>query len=215
MSGSGVEGALSDIEEVVREADERLKKVDSAREEAAKISRDVIKSSGYSITYLHKGDLEKSLEALNQCESRARRLVEVASPYPELMHSGLVYNALSEYVEAKVLFSMVTERRVPPFTELGVHPVPYLQGLADVVGELRRRALDYIAKGNLDEARRSLSLMEAIYSALRGLDYPDAVLPNVRHKVDVARALVDSTKAMLVDIESRERLMKVLFQRSS
>ncbi|MGC9210260.1 MAG: haloacid dehalogenase [Acidilobus sp.] len=211
MSDS-VEKTINDIENVVREADERLRKIDLAREEAVKISRDVIRLSGYSITFLHKGELEKSKEALDQCEAQVKRLMEVVSPYPELMYSGLIYNALSEYVEAKVFFSIATESRVPSFTDLGVHPVPYLQGLADVVGELRRRALDRIARGDLEEAKRSLSLMEAIYNALRGLDYPDAVLPNVRHKVDVARALIDSTKAMIVDIESRERLMKALAQ---
>ncbi len=214
MSGS-VEKAVSDIEDVVKEADERLRRIDLAREEAVKISRDVIRLSGYSITFLHKGELEKSKEALDQCEAQVKRLIEAVSPYPELMYSGLIYNALSEYVEAKVFFSIATENRVPSFTDLGVHPVPYLQGLADVVGELRRRALDRIAKGDLEEAKKSLSLMEAIYNALRGLDYPDAVLPNVRHKVDVARALIDSTKAMIVDIESRERLMKALAQHRS
>ncbi len=204
------EGPASDIDRAVREADELLRRIDSAREEAARVSRDVIRYSGYSITYLHKGDFEGAARALGECESLARRLIEVVSPYPELAFSGLVHNAISEYVEAKVFFSIVTQNRVPSFRDLGVHPVPYLQGLADVVGELRRHALDSVGRGDLREAWRSLSVMEAIYGALKGLDYPDAVLPNVRHKVDVARALVDSTKALLVDVESREKLVRLL-----
>ena len=208
--GGPVEVAASDVESAVREADEALRRLDSAREEVAKISRDVIRYSGYSITYLHKGDLEGAARALEECESLTRRLLGVVSPYPELEHSGLVYNAVSEYVEAKIFFTVVTQGRVPSFRDLGVHPVPYLQGLADVVGELRRRALDSVGRGDLEEAKRSLYLMESIYVALKGLDYPDAVLPNVRHKVDVARALIDATKALLVDVESRERLIRLL-----
>jgi len=50
----------------------------------------------------------------------------------------------------------MTRTKVPSFKELGVDPVPYLQGLADVVGELRRHALDSVAKENLEEAWRAL-----------------------------------------------------------
>jgi translin len=208
VSGAEVSDVIADIERSVQEADEYLRRLDAAREEAVKVSRDVIRYSGFSITYLHQGDVNKASEALGECERLVRRLIESASPYPELLHSGLVYNAVSEYVEAKVFFSLMTRAKVPSFKELGVDPVPYLQGLADAVGELRRHALDSVAKENLEEAWRALAIMETIYNALKGLDYPDSVLPNVRHKVDVARALIDSTKALLVDVQSRERLMK-------
>ncbi|AMD30998.1 haloacid dehalogenase [Acidilobus sp. 7A] len=196
------------IASTVDRVDRLLKALDSDREEIAKISRDVIRFSGWSITYLHQGDLGKAKENLDECEKLARKMLEVASRHPELAHSGLVYNAVSEYVEAKLLYSIVVEGRVPAFEELNVHPVPYLQGLGDVVGELRRYALEKVRQGYMSEAWAALEIMESIYTSMRSLDYPDSVLPGVRHKVDVARGLIDDTKAMLVDIQSREELKR-------
>ena len=95
---------------------------------------------------------------------------------------------------------------MPTPEELGVGFIPYLQGLGDVVGELRRLALELVRVGRFSDAWMLLEAMEAIYLGLRGLDYPDALAPGIRHKADVARRLVDDTKSMLVDLESRRRL---------
>lgn len=198
------------IREIVDRADGRLRELDAAREKAVKLSRDVIRLSGWSITALHQGKVDEARKYLGECEATTKELMSTVSPYPELSYSGMVYNAVSEYVEAKLFFSIVVEGRLPDFDELGVHPVPYLQGLADVVGELRRYALESLRHGNVDAAWSYLDVMETIYVALRGLDYPDAILPNFRHKIDVARSLIDGTKAMLVDIRSRDDLRRSL-----
>ncbi|WP_238523647.1 haloacid dehalogenase [Acidilobus saccharovorans] len=198
------------IPSVVESADRFLKSLDSDREEIVKTSRDVIRYSGWSITYLHQGDIAKAKENLDKCEDLTRRMLDLSSAHPELAYSGLVYNAVSEYVEAKLFYSIVVEGKVPSFEELKVHPVPYLQGLGDVVGELRRLALEKLRQGDIDLAWKLLEIMEAIYTSMRSLDYPDSVLPGVRHKVDVARSLIDDTKAILVDIQSREELKRAL-----
>ena len=198
------------LRDVVAKADSILHRLDEVREQAVRISRDVVRLSGFSITALHQGDLEGARKHLEGCEELTRKLLELTRPYPELYYSGLVYNAVSEYVEAKLLYTLVTERRLPDFEELGVYVVPYLQGLADVVGELRRYALESLRKGRLEEAWWALDVMELIYTTLRGLDYPDSILPNFRHKVDTARGLVDSTKSLIIDISQREELLRAI-----
>lgn len=195
---------------VVREADEYLSKRDKVREEAIKLSRDVLKLSGWAVTAIHKGSLEEALGYLREAEEKARRLVEMLSPYPELLNSGMANNALSEYVEARVFIDLITGRGLPGPSELGVGYVPYLQGVGDVVGELRRLALELVRHGEFGRAWLLLDAMEAIYLELRTLDYPEALAPGIRHKADVARRLVDDTKAMLVDLESRRRLEEKL-----
>ncbi|MCE4603602.1 MAG: haloacid dehalogenase, partial [Aeropyrum sp.] len=72
--------------------------------------------------------------------------------------------------------------------------------------ELRRLCLDLVRHAEFEVAWRLLEIMEAIYLELRSLDYPEALIPGVRHKADVARRLVDDTKALLADLESRHRL---------
>ena len=198
------------LRSIVEGIDSYLAERDRVREEAIRLSRDVIRYSGWAVTAVHKGDLGEASRHLEQAEAAARRLLEITRGYPELYYSGMVYNAVSEYVEARVFIDLILGRGLPGPEELGVQPVPYLQGLGDVVGELRRLALECVRRERFDLAWTLLDMMEAIYLELRGLDYPDALAPGVRRKADVARRLVDDTKALLVDMENRYRLMEEL-----
>ncbi len=198
------------IGDIIKSIDTYLKKLDSIREEIVKISRDVIRYSGWSITEVHKGDVNNALKYLIECENKAKELIKLSLNAPELTYSGLVYNALSEYVEAKVFLNIITDKEIPTNDELNVPPVPYLQGLGDVVGELKRYSLESVRKGDFDTAWKSLETMETIYLEMRGLDYSDSILPGVRHKIDVARNLIDETKSLLVDLQSREDLKSIL-----
>lgn len=198
------------IQEEVEKARAFLSERDEIRENAIKASRDVIKYSGRMITEIHKGDMDKAVEYKGLLEESTRRFLGLVKPYPELFYSGMAYNAMSEYVEAIIFYNIVTGRDIPGYEELGVPPAPYLQGLGDVVGELRRLVLEKVRTGSYDEAWRLFEVMEAIYLALRSLDLPDALAPGVRHKADVARRLTDDTKALLIDLSSRERLARLL-----
>ncbi|MEB2792726.1 MAG: haloacid dehalogenase [Caldisphaeraceae archaeon] len=205
--------AKKKIEEIIDEVDSYLKTIDLAREEIVKISREVIRNSGWSITEIHKGEMIEAKKYLDLCRNFAMRLQEVAKPHPEIANSGLVYNAISEYVEAEIFFNIIEHRYIPSFKELNVHPIPYLQGIGDVIGELRRYMLELIRKGKLKPAWEFMDIMESIYLQLRNLDYPDAIIPGVRHKSDVARALIDATKSMLVDLQSREDFKKIFSEK--
>ncbi len=198
------------IQEEVEKAREFLSIRDEVREKAIKVSRDVIKYSGWAITEIHKGDLEKAGEYISMLEDAARRFLELVKPYPELYYSGMANNALSEYVEAVVFYRIVCGEDIPGYEDLDIPPAPYLQGLGDVVGELRRLALEEVRKDNFDKAWFYYSIMEAIYLSLRKLDLPEALAPGVRHKADVARRLTDDTKAFLIDLSSRKRLTDLL-----
>jgi translin len=198
------------LEKIIDKIDKYLSERDLVRENAIKKARDVIKLSGWAITGVHKGDLEEAEKLLNNAEKAVQELLEMVKDYPELYYSGTIYNAVSEYVEARLFIDMIMGRELKGPEELGVQPVPYLQGLGDVVGELRRLALEVIRRDEFDVAWKALEAMEEIYFELRKLDYPDAIAPGIRHKADVARRLVDDTKALLIDLENRQKLSKNL-----
>ncbi len=199
---------LSKFRNIVNDIDHFLSERDSARENAIKKARDVIKFSGWAITAVHKGDLKEAREYLDNTERSAKELLNMVKAYPELYYSGMVYNAISEYVEARVFIDIIKGSDLKGPSELGVQPVPYLQGLGDVVGELRRLVLELIRKDEYELAWKLLEIMEFIYFELRKLDYPEALIPGVRHKADVARRLIDDTKALIVDLEKRHKLSR-------
>ena len=198
---------LDKLGEIIKGIDGYLMERDSVREGAIKLTREIIRYSGWCVTAIHRGVMDEAQASLREAEDRVRRLQEALKPYPELYYSGLVYNALAEYVEAKLLLELVSGGEIQGPRELDVPPIPYLQGLGDLVGELRRLVLEYIRRGEYESAWSMFRVMEAIYLELRSLDYPDSLMPGVRHKADVARRLVDDTRAFIIDMESRRNLI--------
>jgi translin len=77
---------------------------------------------------------------------------------------------------------------------LGVEPATYLNGLAEVVGELRRRTMDILRHGYSSEAERLMGVMDDIYSILVTMDYPDAITNGLRRQTDLARGIVEKTR---------------------
>ena len=78
--------------------------------------------------------------------------------------------------------------------ELDVTGFTYLNGLAEVVGELRRRTLDILRHGYSQEAERLLGIMDDIYSVLVTMDYPDAITNGLRRQTDLARGIIEKTR---------------------
>ena len=204
-------GELSELlQGIIDDIDRHLEERDRVRESAIKKTRDIIRHSSRSISSLLKGESREALAYLKQAESLVKELVAQLSPYPELYYSGMVNNALSEYAEARLFMDLTVSGRIPSYRDLGIPPVPYLQGLADLVGEIRRLILELVRKRDFQSAWGYAAVMEQIYLYLSRLDYPDALVPGLRHKVDVARRLVDDTKMFLLDLESRDRLTRLL-----
>ena len=93
-----------------------------------------------------------------------------------------------------VLASIVAEGRIPSFSEIGVPAGPWVLGLADSVGELRRIVTTRLMDGDMEGARRFFGIMEEISGEIMMLDVPDAVAP-VRRKQDIVRGIMDRTRS--------------------
>jgi translin len=203
-----MDNLLNRVREIISEADSYLSERDSVREKALRLEREVVRRAGRSVTLILSGRMTEAEGELEESKRLVDELLGLLEPYPDLLYSGSTYNALSEHVEAEVFHSIVLGRGVPGPRELKVPIPPYLQGLGDVVGELRRLCLDKLRQDRFDEAWTLLDYMEAIYMGLRELDYPDALAPGLRHKADVARRLVDDTKALLLSVSRQRELAK-------
>jgi translin len=83
---------------------------------------------------------------------------------------------------------------------------PYLNGLGEAVGELRRYILDRMRQGRLEGCEELLADMDEIYSQLITLDYPDAITGNLRRTTDAVRGILEKTRGDLTLAVSQERL---------
>jgi translin len=110
---------------------------------------------------------------------------------------GLSADALQEGVEAVLLAAIVAGTALPGPSDLGVEPEPYLLGLGDVVGEVRRLVLDRLAHEDLRGAEARLALMDALARDLLRFDTTRAIV-QLKPKQDAARSLLERTRGEVV-----------------
>ncbi|UCD97200.1 MAG: haloacid dehalogenase [Candidatus Bathyarchaeota archaeon] len=147
-----------------------------------------------AIMLVHKGKLEKAEDLLVDVFALLSQVKELPSPHKDLAHTGAVDSGFQEYTEAKIFLSLVADDQIPSKKQLQVPSSSYLLGLADVVGELRRRTLDILRTLDIEKAEKTLRTMESIYDELILLDEAFHSLPSLRRKCDVARRVIEATR---------------------
>ena len=100
---------------------------------------------------------------------------------------------------------IIQEKELPDPCSMKTTHSAYLLGLCDVVGELRRRALDFIRKGKDEKANECLDMMEEIYDAIIHFDYPFALVP-IRKKQDMIRGIIERTRGELAIVSCEKRI---------
>lgn len=129
-------------------------------------------------------------------------LRKVGEVHPDLVYTGIVDAAMQEYTEAQTLLNLVEKNRFIAPEKLNVPAVAYVLGLADVIGELRRQALDSLRAGDVKGAEHCLQVMEQIYVELMSMNEAYMLVPGLRRKCDVARRIIEATRGD-VTIEAR------------
>src|SRR5512145_1381857 len=166
----------------------------SKRDEALKQARQLTRACSLAIRAVHRDDKEAMEANLAEAQTLADVLRDELRHHPELFFAGYTQDSLKEFVEANVTCALIQNQPLQTPEELGVEEATYLNGLAEVVGELRRRTLDILRHGYSQEAERLLSIMDEIYAVLVTMDYPDAITNGLRRQTDVARSIIEKTR---------------------
>ena len=190
------------LKEILEKIQEELSAREEIREEIHKDMRKATRLSKQSIQVTHQERFDDAEAMLEEAKKLFTKLHERAQDYPYLLYSGSVGAAFEEHAEAQILLTLIREDRFVNPKEIKVPFTPYVLALGDVIGELRRRALDLIRKGNVDAAEKTLERMEQIYSELTALDDAYVIVNGLRRKGDVARRLIEITRG---DITSEVR----------
>jgi translin len=191
---------------------EELRKKDEVRGEVQEDMRRATRLSKQAILFVHQGRFGDAEKLLKDAEELLAKLRSVSRDHPDLIYSGLVDAAFEEYAEACTLVKLVKESQFISHEELGVPAVSYVLGLGDVVGELRRRALDSLRKGDVKTAEECLQMMEQIYVELTAMDNAYMLAPGLRRKCDVARHVIEATRGD-VTIEARRSSLEHSIER--
>lgn len=166
----------------------------AAREQALSKARQLTHACSLAIRAVHRDDVETMNAHLKEARQLANTLRNSLASHPDLYYTGYTQDALKEFVEANVTCALIRNEPLQTPEELVVEPATYLNGLAEVVGELRRRTLDILRHGYSEEAERLLGFMDEIYSVMVTMDYPDAITNGLRRQTDLARGIIEKTR---------------------
>ncbi|HXQ93939.1 MAG TPA: hypothetical protein VN864_02050 [Thermoplasmata archaeon] len=174
----------------MRAIERHLRDRESRRRRLFERARALRRRAQHTMTRMHAGTASTA-----ELAKVRRDLAVLARSLPNEFSGdeGLAEDALQEAVEAVLLGAIIDGKEFPTPTELAVSPEPYLLGLGDVVGEVRRLALAELARGDVDRAADRLALMESLYHTLLGFETARAIV-SLKPKQDTARALLERTR---------------------
>ena len=185
---------LSDLGAQIRA---RLDAKNAARERALPAARRSIRSSANAIRAIHRLEFDTARSLIADSRAALDEGLAAVEEQAEIRHAGYLQDAQKEYAEANLTLALVTGADLPGPLDLEVEDAAYLGGMSDAIGEGRRRVLDLLRTGEVEEADRLHEAMEEMYGVLVTMDYPDAITMNLRRATDVSRSLIEKTRGDL------------------
>ena len=196
---------FEDLADRIRESFERKNKI---RDEALTQSRNLIRHAARAIRAVHRDDIALARKHLQEADQLAANMRQGLADDPDLYFSGYAQDALKEYCEAHITLAAITNQPWPSPDDLQVEYATYLNGLSEVVGELRRRIMDIMRAGHSQEVERLLDIMDEIYAQLVTMDFPDALTYGLRRRTDIARSIIERTQADVTVSYRQQQLEK-------
>jgi translin len=199
-----MENHLESLSDQIRES---FNQQNEKRDKALAQSRELTRHASRAIRAIHRDDQALAKEHLAQANQLAEALRTGLADEPDLYFSGYTQDALKEFVEAHLTVATILNQDWPTPEDLQVAYATYLNGMSEVIGELRRRIMDLMRAGHSPEVERLLEVMDDIYALLVTMDYPDALTYGLRRRTDIARSIIERTQAD-VTISYRQQLLE-------
>lgn len=189
---------------------DEFEQINAAREQALGRSRHVIRASANAIRAAHRGELDDARSGAAEASRLMREIVHHVEDHPSLAGAGYVNDAMKEVAEAHLTIAILAGEALPAPSELGVASAAWLNGLAEAASELRRDALDALRRNDVETAEALLRQMDAIYSDLVTVDFPDAITGGIRRTTDQLRAVLERTRGDVTFALRQDRLERLL-----
>ena len=201
---------LNNLKQILDKIRKELRNKDEIRETTQKQMHTMQSYSKQAILLIHQKRTKEADTLLKKAQKIHAKLDDASTTQPSIIYCGLYSAALQEYSEAKIIYTLTLESRFIAPEEINVAPVDYILGLADVIGEYRRLALDSLRIGDAQKSERHLQTMDEIYTELMAMDESYMLVPGLRRKCDVARKIIEITRGDITQEIRRNVLEKHL-----
>jgi len=196
---------MKNLNKIINKIEKSIDNKDKIREQALRFSREIIIGCRKAIQLIHQDLMKDAKSNIKKASTQLQELYILTEEYPDLYNAGFVENAAQELVEAHCLYNIMKGEDLPDPDELQTTYSSYLMGLCDLVGELRRTALDSIRLGESKKADDYLNMMEEIYCVIIRFDYPSGLIP-IKKKQDMVRGLIERTRGELAVASCERRI---------
>jgi translin len=196
---------MKNLDKIVDKIEKNIDYKDKIREQSLRSSRDIIINCRKAIQNIHQKQMKKAKDNIDTASKTLKELYNITKNHAELYHAGFIENASQELVEAHCFYNITQGLDLPDPDDIKTTYSSYLMGLCDLVGELRRTALDSIRKGKPKKADKCLDMMERIYDVIIRFDYPSGLIP-IKKKQDMVRGMIEKTRGELAVASCERRI---------
>ena len=195
------------LKEILMRIEREVEARERFKDELYDSMRKATRLSKQAIFLVHKRRIAEARKILDEAGESFTKLDAIPPVHQELRHAGIVHSAYQEYREAHIFLNLAVKGTFIAPERINAPSVSYLLGLADVVGELRRKVLDALRDGDVNAAEGDLETMERIHNDIMGVDEALHGVSELRRKTDVARRIIESTRGD-VTIEVRRAALE-------
>jgi len=185
------------LDELAHDLHERFDLRMHAREQALPAARRAIRSCANAIRAIHRAEWITAHRLMDEARTSLDEGLGAVADQPEIRSAGYLQDAQKEYAEACITEAVLGGANLPTNEDLDVELAPYLNGMAEAIGEGRRAILDLLRRGEFERSESILGAMDDIYHLLVSVDFPDAITRNLRHSTDQARGILERTRGDL------------------
>ena len=158
-----------------------------AREKALKVQREIVPLCSSAIKDLHHNRRAPAMKKLQKIKSKIKKVEGILKKYPEIVNSVLGA-AYQEFAELSIFLTYTSTGKLP---ELKIPAKFYVLGLGDAIGELKRRGMELLAEHRIKQALALEKKLEGLYFEFADFNYPNVVVPGLKHKQDIARKVLN------------------------
>jgi translin len=176
-----------------------IKVYDAKREDLIKQSRVVLKLSKQIIYAVHRDELKQAAAMIKQINEDKKILDKISKHSNKMESEGSYKVAIQEYVEAVLYYEFVKNGKL---VDLNVAPEHYVLGLADLPGELVRKAVFLAGKGEVDKVNKIKAEVDNIYGELLKFDFRNN---DIRRKVDAVKYDLRKLEDLVLDLKLKGR----------
>ncbi len=170
------------------------------RRKIISFSNTVLHSSKRVIFSLHRGDTvvaEKSLADIENILIQKQKDIGMV----RLEKEGSYKAAVEEYVEAKMLFIVLSGKKLTKIPKIQLAADSYLGGICDLTGELVRQAVNKASKKKYEEVLQIKDLLDEIMNELVKFD----MTGYLRTKYDQVKTSLRKIEQITYDLSLRRK----------